>query len=172
MHTLLSVHVLLSFVVKTQPVAGLQASSVQALLSLQTIAGFSHKPVAGLQLLAVQALPSLQAGGGPPVQTPAAHESFVVHALPSSHAPVMFVCVQLPFTQASAVHARPSLQSESAAHTETRLTHQPERLPAPGANSSSTQRFHVPLGLVPTKTDSALPPVGTGAGAGKTSPAP
>jgi hypothetical protein len=45
-------------------------------------------------------------------------------------------------------------------------------LPESAARSSTTYRLQVPFGFVPLKTESALPPLGVGAGAGKTSPAP
>src|SRR5262245_48352170 len=48
--------------VKTQPVAGLQVSSVHSLLSLQAIAVKTH-PSAGLQLFVVQALESSHTTG-------------------------------------------------------------------------------------------------------------
>src|SRR5438552_1394860 len=91
----------------TQPVAGLQLSSVQGLPSLQSGAGppprlpplqlysavlrspslqgavllvWTH-PVAGLQLSSVQGLPSLQSGAGPPTQLQPLQVSLVVQAL-------------------------------------------------------------------------------------------
>jgi hypothetical protein len=96
--------------VKTQPVAGLQVSVVQTLLSLQTIAAPLHEPplhvspevqafpslqefvllvktqpVAGLHESVVQTLLSLQTIDVPPHEPPL-QESPVVHAFPSSHA--------------------------------------------------------------------------------------
>ena len=102
--------------VKTQPVAGLQASDVHTLVSLQTIAGpdrhvpkaqesptvhalpSSHafplfvkaQPVAGLQLSVVQALPSSQLTGVP-THTPSVHVSPVVHTFRSIQVFVLFV---------------------------------------------------------------------------------
>jgi len=92
----------------TQPVAELQESVVQALLSSQVIAVLTHAPVVGSQLSAVQALlssqflavkthpvavlhestvhnePSSQFKGDPGTQTPPEQESFTVHASWSS----------------------------------------------------------------------------------------
>ena len=48
-------------------------------------------PVAGLQVSSVQRLLSSQLRGGPPWHTPPPHTSFAVHALPSSHGAVLFV---------------------------------------------------------------------------------
>ena len=59
MHALLSLQ-LAVMSVKTHPVAGLQESAVQRLLSLQTIAVPWHTPATHVSVL-VQALPSLQA---------------------------------------------------------------------------------------------------------------
>src|SRR6185436_13327207 len=120
-----------------QPVAGLQPSSVQGLLSLQSGGGppwhvpppqvsfvvqalpSSHgsvlfvwvQPVEGLQPSSVQGLLSLQSGAGPPWQVPPPHVSFVVQALPSSHGSVLFVCVQpVAGLQPSSVQGLLSLQ--------------------------------------------------------------
>jgi hypothetical protein len=71
--------------VNTQPLAGLQLSSVHGLLSLQTT-GEVVQPVAGSQESTVQALPSSQSVGAPPWQAPARQASPEVHGLPSSHA--------------------------------------------------------------------------------------
>jgi hypothetical protein len=101
----------------TQPVAGLQESSVQALASSQSVAppptqlpaaqaspvvqGFpsSHdavlfvwtQPVAGLHESSVQTLPSLQLGAGPLTHAPPMQTSPTVHKLPSSQAAVLAV---------------------------------------------------------------------------------
>ena len=45
-------------------------------------------------------------------------------------------------------------------------------LPESPPRSSTTSRLQSPFGFVPLKTESALPPLGVGAGAGKRSPAP
>ena len=45
-------------------------------------------------------------------------------------------------------------------------------LPESPPRSSTTYRLQVPFGFVPLKTESALPPLGVGAGAGKRSPSP
>jgi hypothetical protein len=100
----------------TQPLAGLQESSVHPLASSQSRAGpaaqapplhasavvqalpssqgaklfvWTH-PVAGLQESSVQTLPSSQPSAGPPTQAPPLHASAVVQALPSSHAELLF----------------------------------------------------------------------------------
>src|SRR5439155_1620026 len=52
------------------------------------------RPVAGLHASSVQTLPSLQLGGGPPRHAPPAHVSAVVHAFPSSQGEVLFVWTQ------------------------------------------------------------------------------
>src|SRR5205807_8342832 len=60
---------------------------VQALPSVQgAVFGVFTQPVAGLQVSSVQTLPSLQLRAGPPTQTPPAQVSAVVQALPSLHA--------------------------------------------------------------------------------------
>ena len=123
--------------VKTHPVAALQESSVQTLLSLHTMGApeqapavqwsepvqalpsvqalallfVKTHPVAGLQESSVQLLPSLQGSAGPPVQTVAAHTSFVVHLLPSLQGAVFAVCAQPPAgVQESSVQGFPSSQ--------------------------------------------------------------
>src|SRR5205814_2009741 len=104
--------VLLAF---TQPLAGLQESSVQTLPSLQlggapptqvpplpvsagvpavpslqgAVLSVLTQPLAGLQESSVQTLPSLQLGGAPPTQLPPLHVSAVVQALPSSQEAVL-----------------------------------------------------------------------------------
>lgn len=100
----------------TQPVAGLQVSSVQTLKSLQlsvvppwqvpltqmsaVVQAFPSlhaelllacvHPVAGLHASVVQIFPSLQFGAGPPTHVPPAQVSPVVHALPSLQVDVLF----------------------------------------------------------------------------------
>ena len=51
-----------------------------------TVLSVDTQPVAGLQLSSVHRLPSLQFGGGPPPQMPPPHVSDVVHASLSSQA--------------------------------------------------------------------------------------
>ena len=91
-----------SFVVQLSP------SSQLALLFVVT------QPDAGTQLVSVQALPSSAQVTGVPAQVPVAQVSPVVHALPSSQGPVSGVCRQ-PETasQVSVVQASSSSQSES-----------------------------------------------------------
>jgi len=130
----------------TQPVAGLQESSVQGLTSLQLGGGpptqlpplqvslvvqalpSSHgsvlsvcvQPVAGLQLSVVHTLPSSQFRAAPPTQTPPLQVSLVVQALPSLHDTVLFVCVQpVAGLQPSVVHTLPSSQFGAAPPTQT-----------------------------------------------------
>jgi len=125
----------------TQPVGGLQLSSVQGLLSLQSGAGppthvppahasdVVHalpssqpavlsaltQPVDGLHESSVHGLLSLQSGAGPPTQAPFAHTSPVVHALPSSQVAVLFALTQpVDGLQESSVHGLLSLQSVAA----------------------------------------------------------
>jgi hypothetical protein len=139
-HRLESEQVFVLSGVKTQPEPGLQLSSVQALLSLQTSGGNWHAPVAGLQLFCVHGLPSLQLK--------------------------LFVNVHTEFTQVSSVQRLLSLQSVSAVHTETTLTHHPLMFPEPMLRSSTTQRFQAPLGFCPMNVDSGDPGAAGGAGAG------
>src|SRR5262245_14132181 len=123
--------------VLTQPVAGLQLSSVQTLPSLQLGAGpgtqlpplqtsptvqalpslqglvllLLTQPVAGLQLSLVQTLPSLQLGGGPGTQLPPLHTSPTVQALPSLQVQVFLLLTQpVAGLQLSSVQTLPSLQ--------------------------------------------------------------
>ena len=85
---------------------------VHALPSSQLpLTGEKTQPLAGLQLSLVQTLLSSQASAAPPVQTPALQVSFVVHALPSLHGPLMLECTQPPEElHVSAVHGFPSSQ--------------------------------------------------------------
>jgi hypothetical protein len=104
----------------SQPVAGLQLSSVHGLLSSQLgAAPPTHapseqaspvvqalpssqaavllsctQPVAGLQLSSVHGLLSSQLGAEPPTQMPPEHASPVVQAFSSSQDAVLFVCTQ------------------------------------------------------------------------------
>jgi hypothetical protein len=121
----------------SQPVAGLQESSVQMLPSLQSGGGppthspseqasfvvqafpslhwallfVNKQPCAGSQLSSVQTLASLQTSGGPPRQDPPEHVSPVVHGFPSSHWLALLVCVQpVAGLHASVVQTLPSSQ--------------------------------------------------------------
>jgi hypothetical protein len=67
------------------------------------------QPLDGLQLSSVQTLPSLQSGGGPPTHDPLAQVSLVVQALPSLHGAVLLVCTQPVWgSHESSVHGLPS----------------------------------------------------------------
>jgi hypothetical protein len=120
-----------------QPLAGLQLSSVQTLLSSQSSAGplpqapplqvsvvvqaspslhgavllaCTH-PVMVLQLSSVQTFPSSQLGGGPPTQAPLLQASFVVQASPSLQGLLLLVCTHpVMASQLSSVQTLPSLQ--------------------------------------------------------------
>jgi hypothetical protein len=85
---------------------------VHSLSSLQAIVLFACvQPVAALQPSFVQMLLSLQSGADPPTQLPPAHASFVVQALLSSHGSLLFTCVQpVAGLQPSSVQPLPSLQ--------------------------------------------------------------
>jgi len=125
----------------TQPVAGLQVSSVQPLPSSQLIAGpptqppllqvslmvqafpslqgavlaVWTQPVLGLQVSSVQTLPSSQLGARPLTQTPPLHRSLRVQAFPSSHEAVLFVWTHpVVGLQLSSVQELPSLQLRGA----------------------------------------------------------
>ena len=138
-----SVQALVLSLVKTQdPVAGLQESSVQALVSLQTLGLLptqapaaqvstwvqalpseqvlvlsltaAQVPVAGLQASSVQGLVSSQALGLLPTQVPAAQVSVWVQELPSEQVLVLsLVAAQAPVAglQASSVQAFKSSQT-------------------------------------------------------------
>ena len=67
------------------------------------------QPVAGLQESSVQTLPSLQLGGGPPTHEPKAQVSLVVHAFPSLQGLVLLVNTQTPPWHESVVQTFPSL---------------------------------------------------------------
>src|SRR2546425_1069885 len=134
------------FGVFTQPLAGLQESSVQTFRSSQLGAGPpTHPPPAqvsavvqalpslpgavcggftrrsgGSQEPSVQTLPSLQLGAGPPTQTPPAQVSAVVQALPSLQGAVFGVFTQpVAGLQASSVQTLPSLQLGAGPPTQT-----------------------------------------------------
>ena len=79
-----------------QPEAGLQASSVQALLSLHktAVTSVNTHPKGGEQLSWVQTLPSLQTVGRPGWQLPPPQTSPVVHGLLSLQLTVLFVWMQ------------------------------------------------------------------------------
>jgi len=69
------------------------------------------QPVDGLQLSSVHTLLSLQLGAAPPTHEPPEQTSPVVHALPSLQASVLFVCVQpVAGLQLSVVQGLLSLQ--------------------------------------------------------------
>jgi hypothetical protein len=134
-----SLHGLVLFVKTQAPVAGLQLSVVQTLLSLQTVGapgtqlpppqaspvvqalpslqGFvlfaNTQPEAGLQLSVVQTLLSLQTVGAPDMHAPPPQTSPVVQALPSLQALVLFVKTQAPVVglQLSVVQTLLSLQT-------------------------------------------------------------
>jgi hypothetical protein len=122
----------------TQPVIGLQLSSVHWLPSSQSragppqvplaqvsgpvhwlpslhvpVRGVAVHPVCGLQPSVVHSLPSLQLLVVP-AQFEPEHVSLVVHSLSSSQGPVMFVCWHVPFAQVSVVQALLSLQFSHA----------------------------------------------------------
>ena len=144
-HAFPSLHAAALFV-WTQPVAGLQESSVQPLLSLQSSAGppaqvpalqvspVVHvfpslhaavlfvwtQPVAGLHVSSVHPLASSQLSAGPPTQAPPLQASAVVHALASVHAAVLLVCTHpVARLHESSVHGLPSsqLNADEPAHT-------------------------------------------------------
>jgi hypothetical protein len=82
------------------------------------------QPLAGLQASVVHTLLSLQSGGGPPAQLPPAQWSPVVHALPSSQGSLLFTCVQpVAGLQASVVHTLLSLQLGGGPPTQVPLEH-------------------------------------------------
>jgi hypothetical protein len=79
------------------PVAVLQESVVHALLSSQLTGVFAHAPVAVSHVSTVQALLSLQFLAGPGTQTPPEQASFSVQALLSEHGSVLLVYMHAPF---------------------------------------------------------------------------
>src|SRR5213078_4013955 len=129
----------------TQPVDGLQVSSVQRLPSSQlgpappthrpplqaslvvqalpSVQGSVllpwRQPVVGSQLSSVQRLLSLQLSAGPPAQLPWLQVSLVVQALPSVQGAVLFVCTQpVDGLQVSSVQTLPSSQLGGAPPTQ------------------------------------------------------
>ena len=161
-----------------QPLAGLQASSVQALPSPQSGAGpptqvpplhaspavqafpslhvavllTCVQPVAGLQESFVHVLPSLQLGGAPPTQAPPLHVSDVVHALPSLQGAALFVWVQpVAGLQPSSVHPLPSSYESlgSAVTTSSPFALQTLCLQSPAAIGLTTK----PLRTLPPRID-------------------
>jgi hypothetical protein len=83
---------------------------VQALPSLQALALLTcTQPVAGLQESSVQPLPSSQLGGAPGTQAPPEQTSPTVQALPSLQAAELLVKTQTPPWHVSVVHGLPSL---------------------------------------------------------------
>jgi hypothetical protein len=94
---------------------------VQALPSSQPAVLFVWaQPVAGLHASSVQGLSSLQSGATLPTQTPPAHTSTVVQALSSSQGAVLFVWTQPPTeSQLSSVQGLLSSQfgADPATHT-------------------------------------------------------
>src|SRR5580765_1518211 len=93
-----------------------------------------------------------------PVHVPPPQVSPEVQAFPSLQGAVLLVWLQnaLATSQASSVHGSLSLQSASFVHGWVMLRHQPPAmLPTSTPVSSTTNRFHVPVGLVPMKTERA-----------------
>jgi hypothetical protein len=87
---------------------------VQALPSSHTLVLAAWtQPVVGLQLSSVQTLPSSQAVGPPDWQAPPTQTSPVVQASPSLHAALLFAKPQTPVcgSQLSSVHTLLSLQT-------------------------------------------------------------
>jgi hypothetical protein len=142
-HTLSSVSQPAELLECSQPLAGMQVSSVQGLESsqlggvvprhepaehvsivVQALASSQEAallecvhPEAGLQESSVQTLPSSQSGAKPPTQAPPAQVSLVVQALASSQEAALSACSQLPATQPSSVHGLLSSQSIVALHS-------------------------------------------------------
>jgi hypothetical protein len=133
-----SLHALALSFTYLQPVAATQLSSVQALLSLQTVGApgwhvpppqtspvvqalpslqavvlfVKTQPVAGAHVSVVQTLLSLHTVGAPGLQVPPPQTSPVVHALPSLHELVLFTNMHPEAKlQMSLVHGLPSLQT-------------------------------------------------------------
>src|SRR5438046_5498425 len=80
---------------------------VQALPSLQGAVLLTWtQPVEGLQVSSVQTLPSSQEGAGPPTHRPPLQASFVVQRLPSLQGAALLVCTQpVAWLQPSSVRA-------------------------------------------------------------------
>jgi glyoxylate utilization-related uncharacterized protein len=122
-----SVHPLLSLQLGATPPAQAPPAQVspvvQAFPSLHDAALLAWvQPVAGLQASLVQTLPSLQFGAGPPTQVPPAQVSLVVQALPSLHDAVLLVWVHpVAGLQASSVQPLLSLQLGAAPPTQAPL---------------------------------------------------
>src|SRR5438876_11080289 len=77
------------------------------------------QPVEGLQVSSVQRLPSSQVGAGPPTHRPPLQASFVVQALPSLQGAALLVCTQpVAGLQPSSVQALPSSQLGGAPPTQ------------------------------------------------------
>src|SRR5438046_1197920 len=89
---------------------------VQALPSLQGAVLLTWtQPVEGLQVSSVQTLPSLQLGAGPPTHRPPLQASLVVHSLPSLQAAALVVWSQpVSGLQLSSVPGLPSLHVGAA----------------------------------------------------------
>ena len=106
---------------------------VQALLSVHgRVLAANTQPVAALQLSLVQGLLSLQVVSAPGMHEPAEHASPTVQTLPSLHAAVLLVNTQ-PVTalQVSVVHGLLSLQVAAAP-----LTHAPAAQASPTVHAS------------------------------------
>jgi hypothetical protein len=90
--------------------------TVQSLLSVQdAVLLLKVQPLAGLHASSVQTLPSLQLTVAPGMHAPPPHVSPWVHALPSLHATLLATCWQpAAALQLSLVHRLPSLQSGAA----------------------------------------------------------
>ena len=104
----------------TQEPPAQESSTVQALPSLQGAVLFTCvQPVAGLQASSVQTLPSSQLGAAPGTQEPPLQASPTVQALPSLQGAVLFTCVQpVAGLQASSVQTLPSSQLGAAPGTQ------------------------------------------------------
>ena len=93
---------------------------VQALPSLQGAVLLTWtQPVEGLQVSSVQTLPSSQEGAGPPTHRPPLQASFVVQRLPSLQGAALLVCTQpVAWLQPSSVQGFPSSQLGGAPPTQ------------------------------------------------------
>ena len=96
----------------TQPPLLQVSLVVQAFPSLQgAVLALWTQPVLGLQVSSVQTLPSSQLGARPPTHTPPPHRSLRVQEFPSSHEAVLFVWTHpVVGLQLSSVQGLPSLQ--------------------------------------------------------------